>query len=464
MPTDIEFAGLANAAYRDVRDRTDNVPIIPSGWTRLDRTQFGLSAGPSASGFSAEVFQKGNEIVIAYQGTNSDPFINDGLADWGTNLALGAAWGEKQLKEASLLYLRVKVQNPSADIAFTGHSLGGGLAGLMSVFFNRKATVFDPAPFQLAAKWFNASQIRTFLAAQSPAYTDESLNIIAASFGDFSALFEGREKNVIGHYLQNEFLDIGRFEFSTIGFGKSGQWPMEKVVVGESQLGRIGLHSQQLLLASMASVSLREASIALPSLFKLIGDPDYYARALLENQKDFLQRLLENQFGTPVVTANGMLDRFGSDARKIAKTGLLESVAIRDGVIIGTIEFYNGAQGTDTVPFVEEVSGGIRLDMSRIAMPVTGTLLGREALARDLRFKFSELLWKSVKLTEKTEWILQGGGALTATASGTGGAVMAGWTGADGLCGGAGADVLIGDEGNDTLSGGRGDAAVCVRE
>ena len=56
MPTDIEFAGLANAAYRDVRDRTDNAPIIPSGWTRLDRTQFGLSAGPSASGFSAEVW------------------------------------------------------------------------------------------------------------------------------------------------------------------------------------------------------------------------------------------------------------------------------------------------------------------------------------------------------------------------------------------------------------------------
>ena len=56
MPTDIEFAGLANAAYRDVRNQANNAPIIPSGWTQLERTQFGLSAGPSASGFSAEVW------------------------------------------------------------------------------------------------------------------------------------------------------------------------------------------------------------------------------------------------------------------------------------------------------------------------------------------------------------------------------------------------------------------------
>lgn len=457
MPTDIQFAALANASYRDTRNEQLNLPIIPPGWTQLDRTMFGLPPGPSPSGFSAEVFQKGNEIVIAYQGTNGDPFTKDFVLDAISDVKLGIGWAEKQMKEAALLYVRVKTLNPTADISFTGHSLGGGLAGLMSVFFNRNAVVFDTAPFQLAANWSNASQLKTFLAAQSPAYADISLDIIAASSSEFSSLFAAREKNVVGHYLQNEILDVvGRFEFSTIGFGKSGQWPMEKVVVGESQLGRVGLHSQQLLLASMESVSLREASIALPSLFKLIGDTDYYARALQGNQKDFLQRLLENQFGAPGVTANGMLNRFGNDAKRIAKTGLLGTTGIRDGVIVGTIEFYNGAQGTDTAPFVEEISGGLRLDMSRIAMPVTGTLLGREDLVRDLKFKYSELLWKPVKLTEKTEWILQGGSALTATASGTGGAVMVGWTDADSLSGGTGADVLIGDEGGDTLAGGKG--------
>ncbi len=37
------------------------------------------------------------------------------------------------------------------NISFTGHSLGGGIASLMAVFFNKQATVFDEAPFQLTA-------------------------------------------------------------------------------------------------------------------------------------------------------------------------------------------------------------------------------------------------------------------------------------------------------------------------
>lgn len=148
-----------------------------------------------------------------------------------------------------------------------------------------------------------------------------------------------------------------------------------------------------------------------------------------------------------------MLNRFGVEAKKIAKTGLLEVASTRDGVIIGTIEFYNGAQGSDTAPFVEAVDGGIRLDMSRIATTVTGTLLGREALARDLKFKHSELLWKPVNLAEKTEWILQGGSALTAAASGTIGAVMVGWTD-------AGDDTIYLEDGNHK---GHGEGGVAVR-
>jgi putative lipase involved disintegration of autophagic bodies len=35
------------------------------------------------------------------------------------------------------LYEEIRDQNPEADISFTGHSLGGGLASLMAVYFNR---------------------------------------------------------------------------------------------------------------------------------------------------------------------------------------------------------------------------------------------------------------------------------------------------------------------------------------
>ena len=83
MPTamEIEYAVLANAAYRDIRDEEENVPVQPSGWTRLSRTALGFSEKPSPSGFSAEAFQKGTDIVISYQGTNSDPFTKDGYRD-----------------------------------------------------------------------------------------------------------------------------------------------------------------------------------------------------------------------------------------------------------------------------------------------------------------------------------------------------------------------------------------------
>ena len=170
MPTtqEIEYAVLANAAYRDTRNELQNAPVIPAGWTRLSRTALGFSEGPSPSGFSAEAFQKGTDIVISYQGTNSDPFTKDGYRDWGSNIANYLGWASNQMKEAALFYQRVKAQNPNAtNITFTGHSLGGGLAGLMSIFFDRPAVVFDSAPFQGSASAQNARLLRDYLAAQA---------------------------------------------------------------------------------------------------------------------------------------------------------------------------------------------------------------------------------------------------------------------------------------------------------
>lgn len=57
----------------------------------------------------------------------------------------------EQLKEAAVYYLQVRKDNPSAKITFTGHSLGGGLAALLAVFFNLDAVVFDEAPFRASA-------------------------------------------------------------------------------------------------------------------------------------------------------------------------------------------------------------------------------------------------------------------------------------------------------------------------
>ena len=56
-----------------------------------------------------------------------------------------------QAYRAAALYQEVKAAGLTSNIAFTGPSLGGGLASIMAVWFNRPAYVYAPAPFQRSA-------------------------------------------------------------------------------------------------------------------------------------------------------------------------------------------------------------------------------------------------------------------------------------------------------------------------
>ncbi len=61
----------------------------------------------------------------------------------------------EQLKQAADYYLQVKASAPAGTkMSFTGHSLGGGLASLMAVFFGESAYTFDQAPFLQSARVF----------------------------------------------------------------------------------------------------------------------------------------------------------------------------------------------------------------------------------------------------------------------------------------------------------------------
>ena len=59
---------------------------------------------------------------------------------------------QPQAVEAAKVYSRVRADNPSAQITLTGHSLGGGLASIVAVWFDVDAVVFDEAPFELTAR------------------------------------------------------------------------------------------------------------------------------------------------------------------------------------------------------------------------------------------------------------------------------------------------------------------------
>lgn len=208
MPTETEyvlFAANAYSASRAVVDKRNDIPI-PSGWKALDRELnelTGNSGVNNATGFLARAYRQGNEVVVSYGGTTFEP----GMAslDW-TNGNLPAASGltlAAQVVDAARFYLDVRKTYPGADVSFTGHSLGGGLASLMAVFFDKPAHVFNQAPFEATAK--SASVVAELKTALSKDY---ALQTLAPEFLSYQAgsTHKAREYRVQLTYLDGEIL------------------------------------------------------------------------------------------------------------------------------------------------------------------------------------------------------------------------------------------------------------------
>ncbi|MEW6677070.1 MAG: hypothetical protein AB1421_04040 [Pseudomonadota bacterium] len=152
MTTSIEYALMASNAYAvkpDVTSDVNTIPI-PSGWVDMK-----IDGQNDDTGFTARAYKNTTtgEIVIAYTGTTFEGNLVDKTKDWVlANLPAGSgAFLAPQVTDAAKFYLDILNANPTANISFTGHSLGGGLASLMAVYFDRPATVFDEAPFEKSA-------------------------------------------------------------------------------------------------------------------------------------------------------------------------------------------------------------------------------------------------------------------------------------------------------------------------
>src|SRR5712671_405347 len=147
---DPTYAVLSLAAYVEGRNNANLLKSLPPGVGIVSNPDLAHFSDP-ISGFEASTFFYDGKVVISFAGTRFDEHFNAAmLPDLAADALLGLGFTSKQIFLAAEFYEKVK-QQYGDNIVFTGHSLGGGLAALMGVFFNKEAVTFDPAPFRLSA-------------------------------------------------------------------------------------------------------------------------------------------------------------------------------------------------------------------------------------------------------------------------------------------------------------------------
>ena len=455
MTTAIEYALMAGHAYRTTRDKINWLPV-PQGWTPFfpvpDPT---TPSFPVTAGFEAISFTNGTEIVISFAGTGS-------LIDQAANFGLATGLGSWQLRQAAEYYMQVKAANPNVNITFTGHSLGGGLAALMGVFFNETAVTFDQAPFGNSANVLVALDVLTNLRIKFPVSTYPQIATWLDPLDRFARSADGlsaRETNVTNTVVQGEFLSILP-PFSLLPRIGNPEPPLEH---GTPDVGLMfDLHSQALLTAFVANADFKAVTFKLPDLVRLIFNDSLYNFNTKRDKENFIDRLVRYEFGNaPLATDTDMLTRFTRDMEKLAQSGglTLTDTHISKALMAFAMQMYYEKTTAADKQLFTDVTGGLQFDLNDIAATL--------GAAKGYRLYFNDYLTtlpaaeKAIIagfLPEIRDWYVQAGASdMNATDTLNRGAFMLGGAGGDTLTGGAGDDLLVGGAGADTLTGGSGD-------
>ena len=117
------------------------------GTAIISRTTLSTDTASVSASFAATAYNWNNHQIISYRGTDS--LSTDPLTGW---LAAIGSPSAPQAQMAAQFYQAV-INNPTVSpynstVEFTGHSLGGGLAGFMGGLYGKKAVVFDNMPFE----------------------------------------------------------------------------------------------------------------------------------------------------------------------------------------------------------------------------------------------------------------------------------------------------------------------------
>ena len=451
----LDFVQIAGRVYQ----RTDeNRMSVPEGYVELQ-----WQRDDSLTGFSAGVYKKGDEIVIGFTGSNEELLKDFAVANIPAGLGLSSA----QITQAATLVLDVMKAYPGATISFTGHSLGGGLASVMAVFFNKEARVFDPAPFELSAKSIVVLEVlNAYL--QANGYSNAELNEYVESLG---TLFSTRESLVTSWHVEGEILEMLRFGGNTIAGSEN------VLHVGSPEVGGVDLHSVTLLHALLLSPDFKEAVATYPHLLEYVFDKNIYARdPQKSNFPDFLTYLVLQQVGggSQGVESNKLLEKFAADIQKIGQAGAASNPPLEKALMVAAMDYYYNNKNAGDKPFFELSSGGLHFSLADtgtsdlkslpfLFQAVSSTAIGGDPFinmgavgsAVNWHVQTGEglMIWQDAAGADD---VVIGGAQGDVLRAGAGNDFLVAGAGADTLDGGAGSDTLLGGEGADTLDGGEG--------
>lgn len=494
----LDYALLAGEAYFYKRRPTNQIPM-PAGAALLGGNLEGRTLG---SGFEARAYEYGGQIVISFAGTYiPDRFLmglrsgslsdNDvaSLKDWAANLDLGFGGLGQQIKDAGLFYEKVKLANPGREIVFTGHSLGGGLAALMGVFFNKQAVTFDPAPFRAAATEANAlllqDYIKSYLQTQNIG-RDDDLYLFRATqspLGErYPELFNAGllgvglsaypvpvtirgESDVRVIAVAGEFLTGSDFSDFRNRMRIAGG---DKELVSQGSLGLLSwgdAHSISLLYLLAKSPSLQQLTANLPYLLPKVFDSSLYAHSTDTQDQNVVEWLLRQEVGAVGIqstsSSTGFLDKFVADLNRVAapNDGMAGQSLIQQALTVAGLEYYYFKDAASATALFSTDGGGIHFKYSDIGAAQYKSLTMLAQSLQPYLGAGENRLAGSAQLIKQDAWHIQANGdnGLIWTGTDQASDTAIGGPGADIIDSGAGNDIVIAGPGRDFLTGGSGD-------